>query len=82
MLDYEVSSYGVTIVTIGYNGGLHFETEKIFYQEEEAIEYVRKRAKSGNFYSSKIQKTLYATYEPTLDEVREQGGQYEQSNSI
>lgn len=70
MLNYENANYGVTIVTIGYNGGLHVEHEQIFYTEEEAIEYVNKRAKSGNFYSSKIQKTVYATYEPTIDQIR------------
>lgn len=70
MLTYENPNYGVTIVTIGYNGGLHVEHEKIFYTEEEAIEYVNKRAKGGSFYSSKIQKTAYATYEPDLAEIR------------
>ena len=70
MLNYENANYGVTIVTIGYNGGLIVEHEKIFYTEEEALEYVNKRAKSGRFYSSKIQKTTYATYEPTIEDVR------------
>ncbi len=59
MLNYENANYGVTIVTIGYNGGLHVEHEQIFYTEEEAIEYVNKRAKGGGiFIQAKSKKRL------------------------